>query len=77
MITDINSEDRLVQRTFADHLRWESLHAWNEETFGPGGMLGRTNEREMVLVRDVRAAQPRFAGSGPPDARSKVTAENT
>jgi type I restriction enzyme R subunit len=34
MITDINSEDRLVQQTFADHLRdalgWESAYAWTE-----------------------------------------------
>ena len=39
MITDINSEDRLVQQTFADHLRdrlgWESVYAYNAETFGP------------------------------------------
>jgi type I restriction enzyme R subunit len=31
MITDINSEDRLVQKTFADHLRnalgWDSVYA--------------------------------------------------
>ena len=31
MITDINSEDRLVQRTFAEHLEkvlgWESVYA--------------------------------------------------
>lgn len=47
MITDINSEDRLVQRTFA---------AWTEETFGPNGTLGRGSEREVVLVRDLRAA---------------------
>jgi hypothetical protein len=32
MITDINSEDRLVQKTFADHLRdplgWESVYTY-------------------------------------------------
>jgi len=32
-ITDINSEDRLVQQTFAEHLEkvlgWESLYACN------------------------------------------------
>jgi len=32
MITDINSEDRLVQRTFAEHLEkvlgWESICAY-------------------------------------------------
>jgi len=36
--TDINSEDRLVQKTFADHLEkalgWESVYAWNAEVFG-------------------------------------------
>lgn len=35
---DINSEDRLVQVTFANHLRdklgWESAYAWNNEVFG-------------------------------------------
>ena len=39
MITDINSEDRLVQQIFAEHLHdalgWEGVYAWNQETFGP------------------------------------------
>jgi type I restriction enzyme R subunit len=60
MITDINSEDRLVQKTFADHLHdvlgWESIYAYNTETFGPTGTLGRTDEREAILFRDLRAA---------------------
>ena len=38
MITGINSEDRVVQATFAKHLEerlgWESIYAWNQETFG-------------------------------------------
>ena len=58
--TDINSEDRLVQATFAEHLEhtlgWDSVYAWNQETFGPAGTLGRTSERDVVLVRDLRAA---------------------
>ncbi|MBE2295091.1 MAG: type I restriction endonuclease subunit R [Phycisphaerales bacterium] len=58
--TDINSEDRLVQATFAEHLEkvlgWDSLYAWNQETFGPDGTLGRTDTREAVLKRDLRAA---------------------
>ena len=33
MITDINSEDRLVQKTFAEHLEkvlgWNRLHLWD------------------------------------------------
>ncbi len=35
--TDINSEDRLVQATFAKHLEdslgWDRVHAWNHKTF--------------------------------------------
>ena len=37
-------------------LGWESVYAWNEETFGPDGTLGRTDTREVVLTRDLRAA---------------------
>ena len=43
--TDINSKDRLVQATFAGHLEkvlgWDSVYAWNQETFGAEGTLGR------------------------------------
>jgi type I restriction enzyme R subunit len=60
MITDINSEDRLVQKTFAEHLEkvlgWDSIYAHNIETFGPQGTLGRASDRDVVLVRDLRAA---------------------
>ena len=39
--TNINGEDRLVQATFAEHLEkalgWDSVYAWNQETFGPTG----------------------------------------
>ncbi|MEI7606900.1 MAG: type I restriction endonuclease subunit R [Rhodospirillaceae bacterium] len=59
-VTGINSEDRLVQKTFADHLEkvlgWESVYAWNDETFGPAGTLGRSDTSEAVLTRDLRAA---------------------
>jgi type I restriction enzyme, R subunit len=58
--TDINSEDRLVQATFAEHLEkalgWDSVYAWNDEIFGPTGTLGRTDTRDVVLTRDLRAA---------------------
>ena len=62
--TGINSEDRLVQKTFADHLEqklgWDSVYAWNDETFGPDGTLGRTDTKDAVLVRDLRAALVRL-----------------
>ncbi|MCG3145829.1 MAG: hypothetical protein HONDAALG_03524 [Gammaproteobacteria bacterium] len=64
MITDINSEDRLVQMAFAKYLEnvlgWESVYAFNSETFGHGGTLGRSSERDTVLVRDLRAALARL-----------------
>ncbi len=64
MITDINSEDRLVQKTVAEHLEqklgWDSVYAWNDETFGPNGLLGRADTREVVLIRDLRAALGRL-----------------
>jgi type I restriction enzyme R subunit len=63
-LTPINSEDRLVQATFADHLNeklgWESVYAWNDETFGPTGTLGRKDTTEAVLTSDLRAALERL-----------------
>ena len=70
--TDINSEDRLVQATFAEHLEqvlgWDGAYAWNQERFGPDGSLGRASEREVVLVRDLRAALVRLNPALPPVA---------
>ena len=63
-VTPINSEDRLVQATVAEHLEcalgWDSIYAWNEETFGRDGTLGRADTREAVLTRDLRAALERL-----------------
>ncbi len=79
--TDINSEDRLVQATFAEHLEktlgWASVYAWNQETFGPTGSLGRTSERDAVLVRDLRSAlvllNPQLPSPAIEEAITKLT----
>lgn len=79
--TDINSEDRLVQKTFAKHLQdqlgWDSVYAWNEETFGPEGTLGRADTREIVLTRDLRVAlerlNPQLPASVVTEAVQKMT----
>lgn len=84
MITDINSEDRLVQATFAEHLHdvlgWESVYAWNQETFGVDGTLGRADTREVVLARDLRAAverlNPQLPASAVEEAVRKLTASD-
>ena len=71
-LTPINSEDRLVQATFAEHLEqvlgWESVYAWNKETFGLEGTLGRTNTKEAVLARELREALKRLNPELPADA---------
>ena len=81
MITDINSEDRLVQKTFADHLHdhlgWQSVYAYNAETFGPEGSLGRNNEREAVLLRDLRVALGRLNPDLPASALEQAVEKLT
>ena len=64
-VTSINSENHLVQATFAaiiwnGMLGWDSVYAWNQETFGPHGTLGRADTKEAVLTRDLRAALERL-----------------
>lgn len=79
--TDINSEDRLVQATFAEHLEkalgWENVYAWNQETFGPDGTLGRVDQKEIVLRRDLRAAlaklNPQLPSVALDEARATLT----
>src|SRR5687767_10398866 len=81
MITDINGEDRLVQQTFAEHLRdklgWDSVYAWNQETFGPLGTLGREDIREVVLVRDLRLALVQLNPGLPEAAQEQAIAKLT
>ena len=49
------NEDTLAQKTLADYLEqelgWESVYAYQSETFGPEGTLGRLTEHEVVLKR--------------------------
>jgi len=51
----IYTEDNLVQKTTAEYLEtklgWESVYAYNNETFGAEGTLGRKSDREVVLTR--------------------------
>ena len=80
-VTPVNSEDRLVQATFAKHLKdvlgWETVYAWNEETFGPGGTLGRDAPKEAVLTCDLRAAMERLNPGLPASAIDDAIRELT
>lgn len=65
------TEDSLVQKTTADYfeqaLGWDSVYAYNSENFGPTSLLGRENDREVVLTRDLRDALKRL-NPGLPEA---------
>ena len=56
---------------------WDSIYAWNQETFGPDGTLGRADTKEAVLTRDLRAAlerlNPDLPASTIEDAVRKMT----
>ncbi|WP_114011727.1 type I restriction endonuclease subunit R [Cohaesibacter intestini] len=54
------TEDQLVQKTMSDYLvtkhGWRSVMAWNQETFGPEGTLGRKSDKEAILTRYLSEA---------------------
>lgn len=54
------NEDTLVQATMADYLAdalgWDSVFAFNTETLGAEGSLGRTSEQDVILTRRVGEA---------------------
>ena len=76
------TEDTLVQQTTADYLEqelgWESVFAHNREDFGPGSLLGRASDREVVLERTLRAKlaelNPCLPDSAYEDAVRQITA---
>lgn len=59
MTPSLYTEDTLVQQTTDEYLEqnlgWESVYAYNNEDFGPESLLGRESDREVVLIRTLRA----------------------
>ena len=66
------TEDTLCQQTTADYLRdelgWDSVYAYNTETFGQEGTLGRKDDREVVLTRYLYLKLMEFNPGLPDDA---------
>jgi type I restriction enzyme R subunit len=58
------NEDTLVQQTTADYLEqelgWDSVYAYNTETFGPHGTLGRSSDEDVVLEGRLRKKLEEF-----------------
>ncbi len=72
------SEDRLIEQTaidlFFNQLGWDTLLAYNKETFGEDGTLGRLNKKEVVLKKIVLAKLKQF-NPGLPDVAYKQAYE--
>ena len=75
-MTSDYSEDRLVQETTAtflhEDLGWRSVWAWDSETYGPTGTLGRATQHEVVLTRDLDAALRKLNPGLPDDAYTQA-----
>lgn len=66
------TEATLAQKTATDylegHLGWRSIYAHNSEDFGPNSLLGRTSDREAVLIRTLRERLEAFNPGLPTEA---------
>ena len=76
------TEDTLVQQTTAEYLErqlgWQSVYAYNNEDYGPGSLLGRSSDREVVLTRPLReklmSLNPGLPDAAYDDAVRQITA---
>jgi type I restriction enzyme R subunit len=74
-------EDTLVQETTAAYLRdqlgWDSVYAYNTETFGNEGTFGRKDETEIVLTRYLGEALIKLNPGLPQEAYQAALREIT
>jgi len=73
------TEDQLVERpaiALFSALGWETVSAM-EETFGPGGTIGRETKGEVVLVNRLRMALAKFNPTLPREAINTAVDELT
>ena len=73
------SEDALIQEPTAQWLKeqlgWDTVFAQDEGGFGPDSLLGRKDDTEVVLTRDVLAALQRLNPGLPPEAYHQALAQ--
>ncbi len=75
------SEDNLIEKTainlFQQTLGWHTNLAFNSETFGANGTLGRTNKREVILkkyfIEKLQSFNPGLPIKAYEDAYQKLT----
>jgi type I restriction enzyme R subunit len=79
------SEDNLIEQTAIDlffhRLGWDTLLAYNKESFGEGSTLGRLDKREVVIKRTLleklRQFNPGLPDKAYEDAVDKLTEESS
>lgn len=75
------TEDLLVQKTMADYLAqehgWRSVMAWNSESFGPEGTLGRKSDKDVILTRYLSDALVTLNPGLPDDAYQQALRQIT
>jgi type I restriction enzyme R subunit len=79
------SEDNLIEQTAIDlffhRLGWSTALAYNKETFGEGGTLGRLNKTEVVLqktlIEKLREFNPGLPQKAYEEAYAKLTEESS
>lgn len=79
------SEDNLIEQPalglLHDQLNWDTLLAYNTETFGEGSTLGRTEKREVVLKRillqKLKEFNPNLPAKAYEEAYNKLTEESS
>lgn len=66
------NEDTLVQQTTAEYLEsklgWESIYAYDNEIFGENGLLGRRDEKQIVLRKYLKPALQKLNPNLPDEA---------
>ena len=79
------SEDNLIEQTAIDlffhRLGWDTLLAYNKETYGESGTLGRSSRKEVVLKRNfldtLASFNPGLPKKAYEEAWEKLTEEST
>ncbi len=78
------SEDNLIEQTAIDlffkKLKWDTLLAYNKESFGEGSTLGRLNKKEVIIKRTfidkLKQFNPGLPEKPYEEAFKKLTEEN-
>ncbi|MCX6250550.1 MAG: type I restriction endonuclease subunit R [Bacteroidetes bacterium] len=78
------SEDNLIEQTaidlFFDKLGWDTLFAYNKESFGEDSTLGRLNKKEVIIkkifIEKLKQFNPDLPAKAYEEAYNKLTEES-